>query len=187
MERQSEALKIAIDLYVTPSRLRAAQAAPLPRGIDRVLAIAAGDGDELSAAAKEMGRADADVKRAAGFFIEHVLLAADADSYRLLGCERTAAASDLRRNMSLLMRWLHPDKQAEGVRVGIAQRVTNAWETLKLPERRAQYDLSLDAAERAKGDRRRRRGMQDGLRGRQRTAGSGAFWTSIARVLGLRR
>ena len=188
MERHSEALTVAIDLYLTPSRLRAVQAAALPGRVERVLAIAAGEATVLSEASKEKGRSEEDVKRAAGFFIEHVLFHANADSYRLLGCERSATAADMRRNMGLLMQWIHPDKQAADVRAGLAQRVTNAWETLKSPDRRSQYDLALDAAERLEAGRRRRRGGRavDRLQHR-RPDRSGGFWTSLARVLGFRK
>ena len=49
------------------------------------------------------------VREASAFFIEQILLGPDADSYRVLGADRNAAAAELRRNMALLLRWLHPD------------------------------------------------------------------------------
>ena len=62
------------------------------------------------------------------------------DSYRVLGAARGAGAAELRSNMALLMRWLHPDVNANGARLMLAARVTRAWETVKTPDRRAAYD-----------------------------------------------
>ena len=49
----------------------------------------------------------------------------------MLGAERSATASELRRNMALLLRCLHPDMDRRGTRSMFAGRVTGAWETLK--------------------------------------------------------
>lgn len=188
MDRQPEALRAAIDLYLMPSRLRAMQSAPLPRDVGRILAIAADEGDQMVSAMMQTGRSESDVRLAVGFFIEHVLLSSDANSYRLLGCERTASAADLRRNMVLLMRWLHPDRQSDGVRSGNAQRVTIAWENLKSPERRAKYDMTLDQAERVRSERRGSRLHHAGRRpGRGLTRSTRrlpGLWSSFAALIG---
>lgn len=187
MDRQPEALRAAIDLYLMPSRVRAMQAAPLPKGVERLLAIAAGEAEALAAAVRESGRSDVEVREAAGFFIEHVLLSSEANSYRLLGSERRASSNDLRRNMVLLMRWLHPDKQTERIRTSVVQRVTKAWEDLKSPERREKYDAALDQAERKKSDRsNHRRSRANGERSkRSRSSGSEkGLWAMVVAFLG---
>ena len=53
------------------------------------------------------------VRLAATFFIEQILFAPHADSYRVLGASPQASASELRRNVALLLRWLHPDLDPE--------------------------------------------------------------------------
>jgi hypothetical protein len=135
------ALRVAIDLVHMPSRVRAIRSEPLPSGVYMLLCIAAGENEAESAAMTSTGRSRDVVRKAAGFFIEQVLLCPDADSYRVLGATSEATNAELRRNMALLMRWLHPDMDPEGRRSVFASRVTLAWNDLKTAERRATYDL----------------------------------------------
>ena len=86
------------------------------------------------------------VREAAAFFLEQVLLHADADSYRVLGATREASYAELRRNMTLLLQWLHPDLDRREARSVFAARVTRAWNDLKTPERRAAYDRAQHLA-----------------------------------------
>jgi DnaJ-class molecular chaperone len=74
------------------------------------------------------------------FFIEQILFAPDADSYRVLGADADATAEELRRNAALLFKWLHPERDAHGARATFASRLTAAWSDLKTPDRRAAYD-----------------------------------------------
>jgi DnaJ-class molecular chaperone len=89
-----------------------------------------------------VGRPRDVVREAAAFFIEQVLLHPGADSYRVLGARPDAPNGELRRNMALLLKWLHPDSDRQGQRSVFATRVTRAWNDLKTPERRAAYDRS---------------------------------------------
>ena len=86
------------------------------------------------------GRSRDTVREAAAFFVEQILLYPGADSYRVLGARPDATYGELRRNMALLLRWLHPDRDRQGERAIFAARVTRAWSDLKTPERRAAYD-----------------------------------------------
>ncbi len=151
------AVRVAIDLVHVPSRVRRVRDAPLPDGIETLLRVAAGDESVEAAAALAVGRPRELVRKAAAFYIEQILLCPDADSYRVLGADATATAPELRRNMALLLRWLHPDMDRHGVRSLFAGRVTQAWETLKTPERRAAYDQQRSAHEaKARSSRGRR-------------------------------
>ena len=58
----------------------------------------------------------------------------------VLGVKPDATTAELRRNMALLLRWLHPDLDRRGERSIFAARVTNAWNNLKTPERRDSYE-----------------------------------------------
>ena len=93
------------------------------------------------------------MQKAAVFFIEQVLLRPGGDSYHVLGCDNAAPVAELRRNMALLMRWLHPDVASDGSsdkrlnRSLFANRITQAWESIKTEERRAAYNASLLAKE----------------------------------------
>jgi hypothetical protein len=156
------ALKIAIDLVHVPSQVRLLRSEPLPDGVQELLQIAAGDGEAESAAVALTGRSRNVVRQAATFFIEQILFAPDADCYRVLGAGPYASAGELRRNVALLLRWLHPDVDPEGERAIFIGRVTAAWNDLKTPERRAAYDDSLRLSHKGTGFRRRGRKNRQG-------------------------
>jgi hypothetical protein len=151
---QIAALRLAIDLLQVPSRVRIARTSPLPEGVPLLLRLASGDDEAAVACTEPTGRSPEFLREAATFFIEQVLLAPDSDSYRVLGSTPATPAADLRRNMALLLRWLHPDVAAGAERSIFAGRITAAWEDLKTPERRAEYDRSMGGAARHKSIRR---------------------------------
>jgi hypothetical protein len=144
--RGSEAFAAALALRENPRLVRAARACPLPKGVTLLLEAAAGDKSALAAGAAKTGRSETSLSKAAGFFIEQILLSPDADSYRILGASAADTEEVLRRHMALMMRWLHPDAVANGGPVEplnrsiYATRVVEAWANLKTPERRASYD-----------------------------------------------
>jgi hypothetical protein len=107
-----------------------------------LLRIAASDAEATKQATALIGRSRESVHEAAAFFIEQILLYPDADSYRVLGAASEASYMELRRNMALLLRWLHPDLGGHNERSVFAARVTRAWNDLKTQERRAAYDQS---------------------------------------------
>lgn len=138
----TSAIKLAIDLVLVPSRVRHVRSEPLPRDVLTLLRVASGDEAVETAAAVAVGRPRELVREACAFFIEQILLCPDADAYRVLGADRSASAPDLRRNMALLLKWLHPDIDRKGNRSMFAARVTTAWDNLKTPERRATYETT---------------------------------------------
>lgn len=141
MERT--ALKAAIELKLMPSRVRSMRDGPLPEGVPFLLRIAAGD-DTAERQAVEVSERDAKlIREAASFFIEQMLLHPDADSYRILGAAPSASSTELRQNMALLMRWLHPDQHPLEAQTVFVNRVNRAWDTLKTAERRHAYDLTI--------------------------------------------
>jgi len=137
------ALKIAIDLMHVPSQVRLFRSEPLPDGVPILLRIVAGDEEAERAATEITGRSREVVWQAATFFIEQILFAPNASSYQVLGVSPQAGADELRRNVALLLRWLHPDLEPRGEQSVFVGRVTTAWNNLKTPERRAAYDDSL--------------------------------------------
>src|SRR6185295_2697828 len=102
--------------------------------------IASGDEEAMSQAAQSAGRPREVVRDAAIFFIEQAMLYPSADSYRVLGARPEATSGELRRNMALLLRWLHPDHDRRGAQAVFAARVTRAWNDLKTQDRREMYD-----------------------------------------------
>ena len=145
-----EALRIALGLMHVPTRVRNARTAPLPEGVPFLLRIAAGDPEAVCEASGLVDRPAADIREAAAFFVEQILFSPDSDSYRILGASPDASAVELRRNMALLMRWLHPDSDANENRSVFVGRVTDAWDNVKTAERRAAYDgrVSVSGASR---------------------------------------
>lgn len=145
------ALRAAIDVLQVPSRLPKMRNRSLPAGVVLLLEIAAGNEAALEIAARGAECSKGLAKSAAIFFIEQVLLFADSDSYRVLGAQNDAPREHLRRNMALLMRWLHPDS-ANADRAALALRVTSAWEKLKTDDQRAYYDDILARSSRRVSD-----------------------------------
>jgi hypothetical protein len=163
------ALKVAIDLIHVPSQVRVLRKQPLPDGVLTLLLIAGGDRESERDAAALADRPPDVIRKAAMFFIEQILFAPGADSYRVLGAEPQASASDLRRNVGLLLRWLHPDLDPRGERSVFVGRVTTAWNDLKTPERRAAYDALLQRSK-SKSKFRSRNGKS--RPGRQTSSGT---------------
>jgi curved DNA-binding protein CbpA len=114
------------------------------------------------------------VQRAAEFFIEQILFAPNADSYRVLGASPQASAADLRQNLGLLLRWLHPDVEVCGERSIFIGKVTAAWNDLKTPERRAAYDEALRNAKSNKKSHQKIDGERSSRHGNRRPRAAAA-------------
>ncbi len=146
------ALRVALALIERPAWVRCASRMPLPSGMTFLLEIAVGDETALHSAHCMTTRSQQALQAASAFFIEQVLFAQDADSYRVLGCRRTASRRELRRHMALLIRWLHPDGREPFAgnpqidRSVFVRRVTQAWDDLKDDNRRTGYDQMLTAS-----------------------------------------
>lgn len=115
--------------------------APLPPDMGRLLRAAGGAAAEGELpAATPFGQADC--RTAARFFIEQVLLARDADHYRVLGVNPDAPIEQIKEHHRLLMRVFHPDRKEDAsvVADSIAARINLAYNALRLPDDRAAYD-----------------------------------------------
>jgi hypothetical protein len=145
--RRATATRMAIDLMLVPSRARILRAEPLPEDVMLLLQIAAGDREAADRIAELSGKPPETVRAAAGFFIQQILLAPQSDSYRVLGARRTTTPSELRRNMGLLVKWLHAEGDRTFQPSVYMTRVIGAWNDLKTPERRAAYDKARLARE----------------------------------------
>ncbi len=148
------ALRMAVDLMLIPSRLRSLRTGPLPLGVPFLLRVAVNDEEATREAIVLTGKPPETLRAAAAFFIEQILLRPGADSYQILGVGPDATASQLRQNLALLLRWLHPDVSENAQRSIFVTRVTTAWNDLKTPEKRATYDIARASGE-AEQDTRR--------------------------------
>ena len=179
------ALKIAIDLMHVPSQVRLLRSAPLPDDVQVLLRIVAGDEDALGTAVSLTGRPLRELRQAATFFIEQILFAPESDSYRVLGSGPQASNSELRQNVGLLLRWLHPDLDLGGERSIFVGRVTAAWNDLKTPERRAAYDATLRSPVEEKNHSRKSGWPRRRRSARRRREGVDArgFWQRALAIL----
>jgi hypothetical protein len=175
---ETAAVRAAISLLHLPSSIRRYRSEPLPAGVDVLLQILAGDSAVLAEVAAQTERPPAMVRDAAKFFVEQIMLVPDTGSYRVLGAVSSAPAADLRHNMALLLRWLHPDKMQSDDRRALVDRVTLAWETLKTPERRAAYDAERTATAAKLKPRKRSRSGQP-----RKRAQSGGVVSYLRRTL----
>ncbi|MCK0508290.1 DnaJ domain-containing protein [Aromatoleum anaerobium] len=82
-------------------------------------------------------------RRAALFFVEHVLLAYEAGHYRALGLNRDATDDQVREHYRVMMGIFHPDRQgwADSDREKLSARINLAHHVLRDAHRRAAYDL----------------------------------------------
>jgi hypothetical protein len=144
-DKEIAALRVALDLAAVPSRRRQLRNSPLPEGVIFLLRIVRDDLGAIEASAKRMQESPRKLREAAAFYIEQILLAPDADSYRVLGARRSATAAELRQNFGFLCKWLHSELCQDMARSMFFLRVTCAWNNVKTPERRAAYDATLDA------------------------------------------
>ena len=145
MEKRDQALRRAVKLVHVPTLIHRLRIDALPSGVDLLLEIAAGDQPSEQQAMVLIDRDRDTVRDAVIFFIQQVLFAPDADHYRVLGTTSQASREELRRNMTLLLRWLHPDVDRVGEQAVFLGRVMEAWNSLKTPEGRAAYDRDLRA------------------------------------------
>jgi hypothetical protein len=165
MMGEATALRVALELMHLPSQVLHANSRPIPDGMLILLRVAAGDENAIKRAAELTGRAEHVIREAAAFFIEQILFSPGGDSYRVLGANSDAASEDLRRNMILLLKWLHPDVQHQGGRQTersiFARKVALAWDDLKTPQRRAAYDETQRKLYPKKLRRRRRHALKE--------------------------
>ena len=164
MTGNGEALRVAIDLLHVPSRVRQVRMGPLPQDVAFLLRIVAGDSSAMREASRATDRSAEVIRNAAAFFIEQILLAAESDSYRVLGATSDATPSELRHHMALLIKWLHPDSAKEGHQSIFANRVTMAWDDLKTPERRAAYDRGRQIKPMRRPNQRRQKTLRRDFR-----------------------
>lgn len=142
--RQAQALSAAVDLLRMPSQVRSMRSAPLPPGILLLLRLAADDSDAREEAERITRRAQEVHRRAAIFFIEQILLIPRSDARRMLGVDESATSVEIRRHMVYLLKWLHPDRNADPHRARLARRVLLAWRELNATNRAQRCEKQAD-------------------------------------------
>lgn len=148
---EAHALAQALDLLRTPSLAGRYRTATLPSGVSLLIRLAGEDAEaEKEALARCRGRSIETIREAARFYIAQILFDPRADAYRTLGLDSYATREELRSNMALLLRWLHPDKDISGEHAVFVGRIISAWDRLKTEDRRTDYDIKLLEARQAR-------------------------------------
>ena len=137
----TDAIQAALALFREPGRICDFRERPLPTDVALIIRLAANESGMLQATAEATGESVETLSEACIFYLQQMLFVANADSYRVLGTTADAPQEQLRENYRWLMRWLHPDRNPDGWEVVYADRVNAAWQDLKTPDRRAEYDL----------------------------------------------
>ncbi|MFT3807400.1 DnaJ domain-containing protein [Arenimonas sp.] len=150
------ALHHALLLLRTPTAVRPGPQERLPEGMLLLLRVVAGDELALAEARQRSDESAEVVREAAAFYIQQVMFASGSHSYRLLGVDADAPDERIKEHYRWLVRWLHPDRNADEWEVVYADRVNRAWQDLRTPERRQRFDdaRAADAANTSASDMR---------------------------------
>lgn len=141
-----QALVQALALLRAPRGARPGPQEALPDGMLALLRIVAGEEEVLGQAVAATGETAATVREAAVFYIQQVMFDPDGDAYRVLGTARDAQATQLREHYRWLARWLHPDRNPDSWEALYLDRVNQAWQQIRTPERRKRHDLEFERA-----------------------------------------
>jgi ketosteroid isomerase-like protein len=131
MAGAGHALEQALAYYRAPAMLAAAAQRPLPEDVLVLLRLAAGDAGQAALSAEACGESPRHVAEAAVFFVQQVMFAPEADPHRVLGVNPGAPAARIREHYRWLVRWLHPDRNADDWDSVYTDRVTRAWQSLR--------------------------------------------------------
>lgn len=153
-----DSLYLALDLARNPRLVGVMQKRRLPHDVLLLIRLAASDPDTLLRMSTRTGRTPEVLREAAVLYIQQVLWTPDADHYRTLGLEQSASHEQLAEHLRWLMKWMHPDRRQLPQEAAFGDRVLSAWNALKTPERRKDYDQSLAGKSTAstKGGKQRR-------------------------------
>jgi hypothetical protein len=161
-EEALAAIRAALSLMALPQRHRQLRKEALPGGVELLLSVAV-DAEAATTCARKLQRTPQQLMDAATFFIEQILLAPSSDSYRTLGGARDTPAHQLRNNFICLCKWIHAEEREGFAAPVYLVRITQAWNNIKTPDRRAAYDQSLEAQhleETSIAERKSRRGRK---------------------------
>jgi len=125
MERRA-ALDVALDMVQRPLLARQAQSQPLPGDVLQLIRIAAQSEEDIAWASRTRARSSDDIREASVMFLQQVLFHPRADSLRLMGLGPNATLVDLHEHRKWLLKWLHPDRNADKWESQLFKRVLDA-------------------------------------------------------------
>ena len=148
----ADCISLAIAFHQAPGRFSDLLhgRAELPEGIGRLLRLAGGAEPAAEGLNGQAFVPATEIRQAARFFIEQVLLAHEADHYRVLGVRPDASLDEIKEHHRLLMRLFHPDREGaagDGWSEAFATRINLAYTALRQPRARAAYDAARRQAQ----------------------------------------
>ena len=148
-----QALDQALAFHRAPGHLAAIRRLPLPKDLQTLLRIAAGDSETTLDAAQRTGESPEALREVTIFYLQQLLFADDGDSYRVLGVNPDASDEQIKLHYRSLVRWLHPDRNTDTWESVFADRVNTAWQDLRTPPRRHAYDSNRNSDDAPVSDR----------------------------------
>ena len=130
----------ALAFLRSPEQLVSVRQRELPAELTPLLRLAAGEAEACAAAVAQTGVTPETMREAAGLFLQQLLFVPDGDSYRVLGVRPDASEERIKEHHRWLVRWLHPDRNPDGWEAVYVNRVNAAWQDLRNPARRDEYD-----------------------------------------------
>lgn len=126
------AIDIALDAAAQPAKLSLLAVGPLPEGLKDLLRIVA-DGEWRSATTEEAyrGHSAEEIRAASASFLKVVLFEKVSSPHRVLGLSPGATEDEVRENKRLLLKWLHPDRNAQAEERALLSRVIEAAEAIE--------------------------------------------------------
>lgn len=128
--RKLRAIEAALKVSMAPSTSKQLRSEPLPDDVFDLIQIAAGCEDTCRMAAIATGRRPDVIRDAAVHYLHLVLFTPGASSRRVLGANDDAPREVMLRNKRGLLKWLHPDRNANVWEVRYLDRVLKAWENV---------------------------------------------------------
>jgi len=186
------AMLAAIALLSEPRFVKKARRMELPTGIPDLLRVAAGDPAVTAAMEDRTNCSTRRLRAAALFYVEQVMLAPEADSFRVLGATSAVGTAELRQHMALALRAFHPDLgQTDGQtnidRSVFTNRLTVAWEDLKTDARRTSYLKAQANMAQVSPSKSRRLRLKVAAGPNTNGAGRPSLLTRLSRALRFRR
>lgn len=140
-----KAVSAAFDLADRPGLARSMRATQLPAGVLGLIQIAAGGRETLRGLVSITGRDPDFIRAAAMIYIERILWAPHGDHYRALGVNRDARPREIAKHLLWFAKWVAQEWGWSELELALSQKVLAAWDVLKSPQLRREYDLALSA------------------------------------------
>ncbi len=164
---EANAVEAAIGLVRMPTLVGVMREKPVPPDVLVLIRIAAGSDADIAEVLGLFGREIPDaafIREAAEFYLQHVIMFAGADCYRVLGLRPGAGADAVRDHKRWLVKWLHPDRNPDPLREALFHRLMTAVAEIESGRPVVPPAESAGAGHRRSGRGRRRRSLAGQIR-----------------------